>query len=89
MRITKDNINDVFKAKKASVETMELKGFELIKELFADNSGLGASDELALTRNQFIKEVEQLVTENGSLTAKITSEGQFQVYVGLFKKTGQ
>lgn len=89
MKITSQNINDVFASKKASIDTMEKMGYELIKELFVDNSGLGEENEPALTRGQFIKEVEKLITEHGALTSKITSEGQFQVYVGFFKKTGK
>ena len=89
MIITKNNLQDVFRAKKCSVEIMELKGYELVKELFVDSSGWGADDELALTSNQFLKEVELLLNKNPKLTAKITGAGQFQVYVGFFIKTGK
>lgn len=80
-------MNDIYRCGKSSVETMELKGYELVKELFVDNSGFGLDDELALTQNQFKKELENLLKEHGQLTAKITNAGQFQVYIGLFKKT--
>ena len=89
MEINKNNMGDVYRAKKCSVETMELKGYELITELFVDNSGLGASDELAYTRSQFEVELERLLNVHGSLVAKITNAGQFQVYIGLFKKVGK
>lgn len=89
MKISINNINKVYKAKRSSVETMQLKGYELIKELFVDNSGFGASDEPALTRSQFEIELEAILTKHGELTAKITNVGQFQVYIGLFKKTGK
>lgn len=89
MRITLNNINDVFRVKQCSIDTMELKGYTLIKELFCDSSGLGASDELALTQDQFLKELTELLEEHEQLTAKITNVGQFQCYVGLFTKTGK
>lgn len=89
MKINISTIDKVFHAKKSSVETMELKGYQLVKELFADSSGLGAENEPALTRGQFITELTALLKEYGELTAKITGAGQFQVYVGLFKKTAR
>ena len=89
MRITSNNWDKVFKAQPCSIETMELLGYELIDELFADSSGFGQDDELALSVSQFERRVQQLVKEHGTLTAKITGQGMFQVYVGLFKKTGK
>lgn len=94
MRITIDTIDKVYKAQKASVETMELKGYELIKEFFVDSSGFGLDNEPALTKNQFELELYKAIRdndENGTkkLTAKITGVGQFQVYVGLFKKVAK
>lgn len=88
MRINKNNLNDVFRSKLANIETMELKGYELIKELFVDSSGFGASDEPALTKSQFEIELESIVNKHKSVTTKITNTGQFQVYVGVFTKTG-
>ena len=81
-------MQDVYRAKLSSVDTMELKGYELIKELFVDSSGMGAADEPALIQSQFKTELTELLKKHGSLTAKITNAGQFQVYVGLFKRTG-
>ena len=93
MTITKANWRDVFHAKKATVETMELKGYTIIDELFVDSSGFGAPDEPALTStgegSQLERRLAELLDMHGTLTAKITREGQFQVYVGLFKKTGK
>ena len=88
MTITSTTIENVFRAKACSVDTMELKGYTLIEELFADSSGFGRDDEMALSVNQFERRVKELVAEHGKLTAKITGQGMFQVYVGLFKKTG-
>ena len=67
---------------------MELRGYELVENLFVDNSRMGADNEPALTVSQFEKRVAELLKEYGALIAKITSEGQFQVYVGLFRKIG-
>jgi hypothetical protein len=89
MRLNKNNWNKVFKAQPCSVQTMELLGYELVDELFTDSSGLGADDEPALSVNQFENRIQQLIAEHGTLTAKITGAGMFQVYVGLFKKTGK
>lgn len=89
MTITKENIQDVFKSKKVGIETMELKGYELIENLFCDNSGLGAEDEPALTQNQLMNKLTALVNEYGKVTTTITDEGQFQVYIGVFKKVGK
>lgn len=89
MKITKNNIDDVFKSPKCSVETMELKGYELLQELFVDSSGFGQYDEMALTKTGFIYELENLLAKHNLLYSTITNEGQFQVYVGLFTKTGK
>lgn len=89
MKITLNNIESVFKVKKCSVETMELKGYTLVKEYFVDNSGFGMESEPAYTANGFINQLTELIKTEGSLVAKITNQGQFQVYLGLFKKTGK
>lgn len=89
MKITATTLNKVFGAKPSSVDTMELLGYELIEELFADSSGFGQDSEPALSVNQFERRIAELVKEHGTLTAKITQAGMFQVYVGLFKKTGE
>lgn len=86
MKITKENINDIFNAKIQSIENMEMMGYKLIENLFVDNSGFGLDNELAYTKNQFIKEVEKILEKNKVVYAKITSVGQFQVYVGIFLK---
>lgn len=54
------------------------KGWKLIEEYFVDSSGLGASDELALTTSQFKAKLKV-----GRAYA-IIEEGQFQVRVGEF-----
>jgi len=86
MRITSSTIEKVFRASPCSVETMQLQGFELIKEFFVDSSGFGLEDEPALTRAQFLTKLEALLSTHGMLTAKLTNIGQFQIYIGLFKR---
>jgi hypothetical protein len=89
MKITQSNIQDVFKSKLVSVETMELKGYELIEKFFVDSSGLGSPDEPALLAGSFLKELEKLVKTYGMVYTNIIDAGQFQVYVGVFLKSGK
>lgn len=89
MKITIDNIQDVFKAKPATIETMELKGFELVEEFFVDSSGFGLESEPALTPATFEDRLTRLIEREGPLEAVLTGIGQFQVYVGLFRKSGK
>lgn len=87
--ITLSNLHDVYKVKLMTEETAILKGYELIEELFVDSSGFGSESEPALTRSGFERELEKLLKKHGKLHACITRAGQFQVYIGLFKKTGK
>ena len=89
MNINKSNIDNVFKSKTSSIETMELKGYKHIKTLFCDSSGLGYESEPALTKEQLIKELSNLLDIYNKLTVKILDIGQFQVYLGIFKKSGR
>ncbi len=57
------------------------KGWKKVQERFVDSSGFGASDEPALTAEEFI---DRLVLGRGYA---ITQAGQFQVYVGEFIPT--
>ena len=68
---------------------MKLKGYELVEELFCDSSGFGVEDEPALTQSQLINEVRSLVDKYGLLYTTITGVGQFQIYLGLFTKSGK
>lgn len=54
-----------------------------------DNSGFGLDNELAYTKSQFIQEVEKILVDNPIIHTYVTNVGQFQVYVGLFEKTGK
>ena len=53
-------------------------GWELVDELFVDNSGFGGSDEPALTVKQFKSLVEK------GFGYAIIDEGQFQIWIGKF-----
>lgn len=89
MRLTLSNMQDVYKSKQCSIETMQYKGYELIDNLFVDSSGFGQENEPAYTSSQFERELTRIIAENGGMVyATITGVGQFQVYVGLFKKSG-
>jgi hypothetical protein len=89
MTIKKDNINDVYRSKIVSIETMELRGYTLLDNLFVDSSGFGAPDEPAYTQSQFMNKLNELLDKHGKVTTTITDAGQFQVYVGVFIKTGK
>ena len=56
------------------------KGWELVDTLFCDSSGMGSESEPALTVHQLIDALEP------GFGYAIIEEGQFQVYVGKFKK---
>lgn len=71
-----DKDKGVFKAPKVS-DTTE---YELIQEHFVDSSGFGTRGELALTAGDFLDRVKQ------GLYYGITGVGQFQVYIGEYKK---
>ena len=88
MYLSLTNIEDVRRCKAVDVDTMRIKGYELIKELFVDSSGFGRSDEPALTYDSMMYQIKSLIKEHGRLFATITNQGQFQVYIGLFKKSG-
>jgi len=59
------------------------KGWKRVESHFVDSSGLGTVGELALTIGQFL---QILVPGYGYA---ITEVGQFQVYIGQFKKIGK
>lgn len=80
-------------------------GFEAIEDesgnvvtLFADSSGFGRDDELALSVNGLVRELGKLVLRYGQpghnvnrsliLYAGIVESGEFQVVVGLFRWVG-
>ena len=56
------------------------KGWELVEEYFVDKTGFGADDEPALTIQGFLKVLKP------GMGYAIIEEGEFQCYVGEFKK---
>jgi len=89
MKLTKENFKDVYRSTQCDVETMRLKGYDLIKEFFVDSSGFGADDEPALTVTQFERDLLNEIEDSGGVVySSITRAGQFQVYVGIFKRSG-
>lgn len=56
------------------------KQWELIDELFVDSSGFGQSGEPALTIDAFRAKIK------AGLGYAVIDAGQFQVYVGVFKR---
>lgn len=61
------------------------KGWRLVKRLFVDKSGLGSESEPAMTFRAFCAWVtDHLDKEYGY---GLIEEGQFQAYVGVFRRT--
>lgn len=86
MRITKNNIEDVFKSGFRDMgETIKV-GYELVDDLFVDASGFGVGGEPALTKEEFLKVLSEIVEKHKTVYTWITSKGQFQVYVGVYIK---
>jgi len=75
----KSNADVGVKGCKVIGDTIPL-GYELTETFFVDNSGFGASDELALTFNSFLTKVK------AGYFYGIKEVGQFQVYINEFKR---
>ena len=73
-----DNDKKVFKC--PNLGDYVPKGWEKIEDLFVDSSGWGSLGEPALTKEQFLAKVRK------GFGYAITERGQFQVYIGVFKK---
>jgi hypothetical protein len=89
MKITQNNLSDIYKCKKANHDILLLKGYSEIETLFVDSSGFGSDNEPALTQEQLENKLKHLLAEHKMLYAFITNAGQFQVYITLYKKTGK
>lgn len=63
-----------------NIGSAKLKGWKEVETYFVDSSGFGSESEPALTPSQFVAKVKE------GYGYAIVSEGQFQVYVGEFKK---
>ena len=89
MKITKSNIEDVFRSKYCTIESAKLQGYELIENLFCDSSGFGTINEPALTKKQLVLKIQEILDDNPEVYTFLTEQGQFQVYIGVFKKNGK
>ncbi len=61
------------------------EGYQRVEQLLCDSSGLGASNEPALTKTQLCDYIEQHIADNYSYA--IGDVGQFQVNVNVFKRS--
>ena len=86
MKITKENMGDVFKSKIKSVEQAEKEGYEYLHNCFVDSSGLGREDDPAMTVDYLNRVIERLVGEHKTIYTFITNAGQFQVNLGVYIK---
>lgn len=59
--------------------------WQLEEDLFVDSSGFGAPGEPALTFEQFVEKVQ---SQEGVRAYGIRQVGQFQVYIGVYRKSG-
>jgi len=62
------------------------KGWELVETLFVDSSGFGRSSEPAMTQGQFFQWIADAFDEGHDYGYAVIESGQFQVYVGVFKR---
>lgn len=60
--------------------------WDLEERLFVDSSGFGLPGEPALTFDQFVRQAQEIVEERGPRGFAIVETGQFQPYVGVFKR---
>jgi hypothetical protein len=57
---------------------------DMIENMMVDSSGFGAPGELAYTQDQFSDRLQEIIEEHGPIQIGMTSQGQFQVYVGVW-----
>lgn len=63
------------------------KGWRLLERMFCDKSGLGASHEPALTVGQMQAKMFKILERARNVIGfAVIQEGQFQCYVGVFRK---
>ena len=60
--------------------------FQEVEIMFCDASGFGLPTEPALTKEQALKRITEMMKEHGELYSCIVDTGQFQVKVGVYKK---
>jgi hypothetical protein len=62
------------------------RGYKLVEELFVDASGFGSEGEPAMTFGRFCERVRDHVRDGNAYSYAIREAGQFQVYVGVYRK---
>ncbi len=62
------------------------EGWELVEQHFVDSSGWGGTGEPALTGEQFKDVIKGRIAEVPNTGWAVTEVGQFQLYVGEFRK---
>ena len=68
------------------IEDINESNFTQVDELFVDSSGFGGTSEPALTQQQMFDKLNDLCNKYGELHTFLNDVGQFQVYVGIYKK---
>jgi len=61
------------------------KLYERITTLFCDKSGAGGPDDPSLTVDQLLDTLRELFETHGPIRIAIEEEGQFQLYLGVWK----
>lgn len=65
-------------------------GWELLEDqepLFCDTTGFGKSSEPALTTAELKRELRKLYDQNPNYGYAVIEIGQFQLYLGVFRRT--
>ena len=62
------------------------EGWELIDKYFVDSTGIGGSGEPAKSVDQFKRALKSDMDEEGIFGYAVIEAGEFQVYVGKFRK---
>jgi hypothetical protein len=65
------------------------EGWDHVDTLFVDTTGLGAANEPALTHPQLQRELTKRLNEKDTFGYAVTEYGQFQAYVGVYRRTGK
>ena len=64
-------------------------GWDHVDTIFVDTSGAGRDNEPALTGSRLQHEVRRRLGEKDTFGYAFTEIGQFQAYVGVYRRTGK
>lgn len=67
----------------------EPDGWEKTDNWFVDKTGVGRSDEPALTVEQFKRQLRRYILENPGQGFAISEEGECQVVISAFRRTSE